>query len=142
MADQQHASSWAGDPAHMPDGWAASVNSLTGNKGLLGQNPGNPTARQAIPGSNEVAVREQYPFQSGGVKELLGQNPHEGITDPDLPRVPDPAFAGESGTTNMGPQGSPLDWNSVGTYRYPEYPMSGPQKTGYTGPTSPMSGTK
>ena len=135
MADQQHASSWAGDPAHMPDGWAASVGSLTGNKGRLGENPGNPTSRQDIPGSADRAAKEQYPFQSGGTKELLGQNPQEPITDPDRPSVPDPAFPGESGTTNMGPQGAPLDWNSVAPYRYPEYPMSPAQKVGFNGPT-------
>ena len=142
MADQQHASSVGGDPAHMPDGYAASVNSLTGNKGLLGQNPGNPTSRQDVPGSGEVTPREQYPFQSGGEKELLGQNPHEPITDPDRPSVPSPEFPGESGTTNMGPQGAPLEWGSVAPYKYPEYPMSPKQKDGFTGPTTPMSGTK
>src|SRR5581483_6131227 len=138
MADDQHASSWGGDPAHMPDGVVASVTSLKANSGLLGQNPGNPTARQDIPGAADRAVKEQYPFQSGGVKELLGQNPHEGITDPDRPSVPNPQFSGESGSTNAGQQGSPLDWNSVAPYKYGEFPKDS-GKTGASSNPAPLT---
>lgn len=132
MADQQHASSTSGDPAKMPDGFAAGVGSLTGNKGLLGQNPGAPKSRQDIPGSGDITPREQYDFTSGGKKALLGQDTtSEGsMSDPTRPTLPDPALAGESGTTNMGPQGSPLDFNTVAPYKYPEFPQSAQRNEG------------
>ena len=124
MADEQHASSWAGDPAHMPDGAAGTVGSLTGNKGLLGQNPGNPTSRQTIPTG---AANNTYAFTSGGEPGLLGQDTDDygasGFSDNDRPAgIPDPTFPGASGTKNAGQQGSPLDWDSVAPYQYPEYP--------------------
>ncbi len=70
------------------------------------------------------------PFHSGGEKELLGQGTaDEGIKDDEYPNISAPNLPGESGTTNMGPQGDPVDWNTVGEYRYPEFPADTlPQK--------------
>ena len=131
MADQEHASSWAGDPAHMPDGHIASVNELTAPKFLLGQGTVEESRttspyRQEIPGSHEVSVREQYAFQSAGEPGYLGQDTDDygaaGFSDSQRPTLPNPEFPGESGTTNAGQQGDPIDWNGVAPYKYGEYP--------------------
>ena len=123
MADQQHASSTGGDPAHMPDGTAATVGSLTGNSGLLGQHTGNPVSRQAIPTGD---ASNTYAFTSAGEPGYLGQDTDDyaaaGLTDSERTTVPDPDLPGAAGTKNAGPQGSPLDWDSVAPYKYPEYP--------------------
>ena len=120
-----HAGSPSGDPAHMPDGWFASVGSFTAPSGGLGR-PTMGQSRQDIPGSSEIQPREQYDFQSAGEPGLLGQDRDDyssTLHDANYPSTPSPEFQGESGTTNMGPQGGPVDWNSVAPYEYPEYPM-------------------
>lgn len=125
-----HAGSPSGDPSKMPDGYFASVGSLTGNKGKLGQNPGNPTSRQDIPGSQEITPAEQYNFQSPGESGFLGQDQddYHATSDPERPSLPNPEFAGASGTTNMGQQGAPVDWNSVAPFEYPDF-AKGPSPT-------------
>ena len=117
--------------AHMPDGWLLSVGTLTGNPGRLGENPGDPTSRQDIPGSREISPREQYNFQSPGEAGFLGQDTDDYGPDaraigddPQRPNVPSPEVPGESGTANMGPQGDTIDWNSVAPYEYPEFPQA------------------
>lgn len=110
--------------AHMPDGFLASVGTLVAPGGLLGQ-PTMGKSRQDIPGSAEIQPREQYNFQSGGTNRLLGDYQPEGhIKDDEYPSLPGPAFPGESGTTNMGQQGDPVNWSGVAPYEYDEYPMS------------------
>ena len=139
MADSIHGSSTAGDPARMPDGFAASVGSLTVPKGRRLGEPTMGQSRQDIPGAGEITPREQYSFQSPGEPGLLGQDTDDygaaGVSDNELPVLPNPEFPGEAGTTNMGPQGDPVDWNSVGSYTYPEYPMGSPASVGFNGPT-------
>ena len=129
MADDNdrgiHAGSYAGDPAHMPDGFFASVGTLTVPKG---RRLGEPTAgqsRQDIPGSAEINPREQYNFQSAGEPGLLGQDTDDygggNMTDSERPSLPNPEFPGESGTTNMGQQGDPIDWASVAPVSTPDF---------------------
>lgn len=117
--------------AHLPDGFFASVGSLSAPQGkTLGQpSPNqNRASRQNIPGSAEVNPREQYNFQSGGEGGYLGQDTDDygggTLVDSQRPTLPNPEFAGASGTTNMGPQGDPVDWAAVAPYEYPEFPMS------------------
>lgn len=101
--------------------------------GLLGQ-PTMGKSRDQPPVGNldgDMGTHGQaaHPFQSTGEKELLGQGVSEGIKDDEYPNLHSPNLPGESGTTNMGPQGDPVDWNKVGEYRYNEFPSDTlPQK--------------
>ena len=112
------------ESAHMPDGYLASVGSLVAPAGGLGR-PTMGQSRQPIPGSQDINPREQYSFQSPGEPGLLGQDTDDygaaGLTDNERPVLPNPEFPGESGTTNMGPQGDPVDFNSVAPYEYPDF---------------------
>ncbi len=129
-----HASTVAGDGYHAEG--AIPYNQATAPGGLLGQ-PTEGKSRDQPPVGNlrgDMGTHGQAanPFQSGGEKELLGQGAQasdEGQKDDEYPNLHAPNLPGESGTTNMGPQGDPVDWNSVGEYRYAEYPADTlPQK--------------
>ena len=133
--------------AHMPDAWAGSLSTLGAPQGQrLGEQAqihagwqNTSTVRQTLPGTGETVPREQYNFTSGGEPGLLGQDTddyHGGnIKDGQYPSLPGPEFPGASGTTNMGQQGDPVDWASVGPYEYPEFP----QASGTTALTSPAT---
>lgn len=69
-----------------------------------------------------------------GPKELLGDNPHEGMKDADYPSLPGPTFPGAGGTTNAGQQGSPVDFNSVAPYRNGEFPRDSYKSGGSSNP--------
>lgn len=134
------AGSPSGNPAHMPDAWAGSISDLGAPQGQrLGEQAqihagwqNTSTVRQALPGTGEITPREQYNFESPGEPGHLGQDTDDygqpvTASDPQRPNVPSPEFSGESGTTNMGPQGAAVDFNSVGPLEYPDFPMSPPQ---------------
>lgn len=80
-------------------------------------------ARQAVP-DRDLHNDGVYDAarQMSGPKEFLGQNTHEGIKDDDYPSLPNVSFVGDAGTTNAGPQGDPVDFNSVAPYRNGEFP--------------------
>lgn len=99
--------STAGDP-NQTEGMQP-VNELGFTKGhLLGQ-PTEGGAQQAF---SSKGPENTFGFFSGGEKELLGQDPDEGIQDDAYPSTPDPALAG----------GGDVAWDSVAPYRYPEFP--------------------
>ncbi len=115
---------------------AIPYDTLAAPGGLLGQ-PTMGKSRDQPPVGNlngDFGSHGQAPnqFHSGGEKELLGQGAQgsdEGMTDDERPNISAPNLPGEAGTTNMGPQGDPVDWNSVGEYRYNEFPSDTlPQK--------------
>lgn len=128
-ADQgAHAPSSAGDPAHMPDGCVAQINTLaTPGAVPFGQYKDGSAfpSRQDIP-VNGIGVAEApgfNGFQSGGEPGLLGQDTDDynsTLHDANYPSTPNPEYTGAAGTTNMGPQGDQLAWDSVGKYRYPD----------------------
>lgn len=124
----QHAQSTGGDQTHMPDGTIYQATSLgpvpAGPLGTYAQGP-----IPAQPGSQEITPREEYGFTGHGAPGSgIGQGHYSSFTDTSYPSVPDVEFSGESGAQRQEPQGVPLDWNTVGKYRYPEYPMSAPKQ--------------
>ncbi len=60
-----------------------------------------------------------------GTEKFLSQADEAGessLHDDNYPNLPGPVLPGAAGTTNAGPQGSPVDFNSVAPYEYPEFP--------------------
>lgn len=60
----------------------------------------------------------QYNFQLEGVKQQMYWDQAGRIKDDNYPDVPNVSLPA-NGTTNMGPQGSPVDWASVAPDTYP-----------------------
>lgn len=125
----QHGPSTGGDPTHMPDGTIVQNSSLGPlPTGPLGTYKQSPIPAQA--GSQMISPPEAPGFNGfqlqGAPGSGIGQGHYAGLKDTSYPdgSVPSPDYPGQAGASNMEAQGDPLDWNTVGKYRYPEFPMS------------------
>lgn len=110
---------------------AVEVGSLSAASGsALAGNLSSDSGRQPMPNPN-LHDDGVYPFTSGGDTDR-GFDASDGhMKDDDYPSVPNVSLPGGSGTTNAGQQGSPVDWNSVAPYEYPDFgKMPSPKNRG------------
>lgn len=124
MADDNNrkieATSQAGNPTRAAEG-AVAFDSIVVPKGhFLGQ-PTEGQSRQDLP---NPSVSNVHTFQSGGDPDRV-YTAHDGqMKDDDYPSVPNPQIAGQIPEADSHRVGSPVNFNSVAPYEYPEFPMS------------------
>ncbi len=103
---------------------AVPVNEITAPKNnLLGEPSMNgPMAQQMLPNDSVTGVRD-FSSAMSGEKELLGQgvDDESTLTDDEYPNISAPHLPGESGSTDRGQQGVPVDWNSVAPFEYEDF---------------------